>query len=126
MLKVISVQKINPQDRAADKKFYLQTISKDLVDIDRMATLIARQSTVSEIDCKAVITALAVHTIDQLEQGRTVHLGEMGTFKVGVSSEGVASEEEVSVDQIVKRRLNFRASPRMKKMLATVKSQLAS
>ena len=126
MLKVKAIQRQNPLNREAEDKYYLKVVSKDTVDIDRMSTIISRESTLSEIDCKSVILGLAVHLIDQLEQGRTVSLGDMGTFKVGVSSQGVATEDEVIVDLITHKRLNFRASPRMKKMLATVKSKLAS
>jgi predicted histone-like DNA-binding protein len=124
MLKLKAIPRVNPLDRTADPKYYLKTVAKDKVDVDRMATIISRESTLSEIDCKSVILGLAVHLIDQLEQGRTVSLGDLGTFTVGVSSEGVATEEALHVGLLTHKRLNFRSSPRIRKMLVSVKSEL--
>ena len=78
----------NPQDITAPEKFYAAAIGDGEIDLDRLAEKIAYQCTLTEVDCHAVLLSL-VHNISQeLNDGRIVRLGKLGTFQVGISSEG--------------------------------------
>ena len=108
----------NPQDLAATPKFYAIASSDGMVDIDRLSELVADGSTVRQNDIYAVIIGLVNAIQGELAQGRSVKLGKLGILSVGLSSEGLETEEEVNSSSIKAARLNYRSSRELKKMLA--------
>jgi predicted histone-like DNA-binding protein len=62
-----------------------------------------------------------LHNIaDELEQGKIVKLDKLGSFQIGIRSEGVATEVELSASAIKKAHINFRPDKRLRNMLANV------
>jgi len=82
--------------------------------------MISDQNTVTEADCYAVLISLEKNIITELGQGRIVKLGRLGTFQVGLSSEGFATSDEVTNNAIVKTRINFRPGKRMRSFLKDI------
>lgn len=124
MILIKSVQKVNPLDRTAEKKYYVQAVSTGEVDLERLAYLVSNQSSVNEGDCYNVILSLVHNIADELKQGKIVRLDRLGAFQIGVQSQGIEAEEEVGGHLVNKTRLNFRPSKRMKNMLASVDFRL--
>jgi predicted histone-like DNA-binding protein len=124
MVKVKTIERPNPQDRTAEKKFYVQAVSKGTTDLERLAYLVSHQSTVREADCYAVLLSLLHNIMDELKQGRIVKLDKLGSFQIGVRSEGVDTQEEVSSFLVKKSHVNFRPDTRMREMLDTMKFSL--
>ena len=59
-----------------------------------------------------------VHNVsEELKDGRIVRLGKLGTFQVGISSEGMTTEGEVDPSVITKRRIYFRPGKKLQKVL---------
>jgi len=114
MVRIIPISKSNPQDTTAVNKFYAQAVATGKTDLERLAYLVSNQSTVREGDCYAVILSLVHNIIDELKQGRIVKLDKLGSFQIGVSSEGVASIEEVGSNLVKDVRVNFRPDKRLK------------
>lgn len=108
MVQIRPVAKVNPRDLEADNKFYANVVTKEKIDLKRLAYLVSHQSTVREGDCYAVITSLLHNIIDELMQGNIVKLDDLGSFQVSVKSDGVATKEEVSQYLIKDIRLRFR------------------
>jgi predicted histone-like DNA-binding protein len=78
------------------------------------------------VDCHAVLLSL-VHNISQeLNDGRIVRLGKLGTFQVGISSEGMVTEEEVNSSVITKTRILFRPGRKLQKVLSDLSFRKAS
>jgi predicted histone-like DNA-binding protein len=119
------VQRTNPQDVTAPKKFYAQAIASDTTDLRELAELIASQSTVSRADCHAVLVALEDNIIRELQKGRIIRLGDLGSYQVGVSANGVITEEEVSANTIKKAKINFRPGIGLKAMLKSLQYKKA-
>jgi predicted histone-like DNA-binding protein len=120
MVKVKSIERPNPQDRVAANKFYAQAIATGTTDLERLAYLVSNQSTVREADCYAVLISLLHNIADELEQGKIVKLDKLGSFQIGIRSEGVATEVELSASAIKKAHINFRPDKRLRNMLANV------
>jgi predicted histone-like DNA-binding protein len=120
MVKIKAIERGNPQDAAAPKKFYAHAIASKKVDLERLAYLVSNQCTVRESDCYAVLIALQHNIMDELNQGNIVTLDKLGSFQIGVRSKGKALEEEVSAETVKSAHLNFRPAKRMRKMLTTV------
>lgn len=114
------VSRKNPQDMAAPEKFYAKAIADGEIDLDYLAQIISDQNTVTEADCYAVLISLEKNIITELGQGRIVKLGRLGTFQVGISSEGFATSEEVTSNGITKTRINFRPGKRMRSFLKDI------
>jgi predicted histone-like DNA-binding protein len=119
-VKFKSVQRINPQDVTAQKKFYARTIANGATDLDELSKLVASQCTVNRADCYAVLLALEANVIRELENGRIVRLGELGSYQLGVSAQGMLTDEEVNATTIKKARINFRPGAGLKAMLKTL------
>ena len=109
--------KKNPQDLLAPEKYYATAIADGVVDLDLLAELIADQCTVTEADCYAVLISLEKNIIRELGQGRIVKVGRLGNFKVGLSSEGMATADDVSSSSIKKTKILFRPGKRMRRLL---------
>lgn len=125
MVKVTTIARPNPQDRTAANKFYAQAISTGTTDLERLAYLVSNQSTVREADCYAVLLSLLHNISDELQQGRIVKLDKLGSFQIGVSSEGIANESDLTINAIKKAHINFRPDKRLKNMLANVRFTFA-
>ncbi|MDO6803812.1 HU family DNA-binding protein [Wenyingzhuangia sp. 1_MG-2023] len=126
MVEIRPIQKVNPQDLTAEKKFYAQAVATGTVDLERLAYLVANQSTVREADCYAVILSLVHNIVDELQQGRIVKLDKLGSFQVSVRSTGVETVEEVSTYSVKKAHLNFRPDTRLKEMLNNLRFKLVA
>jgi predicted histone-like DNA-binding protein len=114
------VSRKNPQDIAAPEKFYATAIADGEIDLERLAELIAYQCTVTEADCFAVLLSLEHNIISELGQGRIVRLGRLGSFQIGISSDGKATEDEVTSASIIKNRILFRPGKKLRNMLTTL------
>ena len=108
----------NPQDLNAPEKFYATAIGDGEIDLDRLAEKIAYQCTLTEVDCHAVLLSLVHNVSEELKDGRIVRLGKLGTFQVGISSDGMPTEVEVDSSVITKRRIYFRPGKKMQKTLS--------
>ena len=76
---------------------------------EQVAKRLAAESTVSPADVRAVLTALGGVMGDFMAQGRSVKLDGVGSFYFTAStvSNGVATEKEVSANQIKGVRVRF-------------------
>ncbi len=63
---------------------------------------------------------------DQLAEGKIVELGDFGTFRVGISSEGADLAEGVTARSITDVRVLFTPGKRFKQALDTAEFQKES
>lgn len=74
-------------------------------------------STVTGADIRAVLYAIAEIVPELLSEGQIVTIGELGNFRLSVSSEGSDIEEEVTKANIRKSRILFRPGSKFASML---------
>jgi predicted histone-like DNA-binding protein len=118
-----SVAKRNPLKLDEDPKFYALAVASGNADIDRLSELVADGSTVRQNDMYAVIVGLVNAIQGELKNGRKVTLGKLGTFSLGLSSNGVEEEDKLNASQITKARINYRPGNEIKDMLKTLRYQ---
>ena len=80
-------------------------------------------STVSTADTIALLEAFLTVVPDQLADGKIVELGEFGTFRISLSSDGADTADKVSADNITDVRVIFNPGKRFEDVLATLKFQ---
>lgn len=67
-------------------KYYAQIAHTSPVNLDVITDLVQAQSTVSAADVKAVLDQLQVIVQEQLRNGRSIRLGDLGSFRPTLSS----------------------------------------
>lgn len=125
-VKLKAVQRVNPQDVSAPQKFYAKAVSNGRTDLKRLAKLVAMQCTVNRADCLAVLAALEDNIIMELQDGKIVQMGELGTFQLSVNSMGSDTSEEVGTNSVKKARLNFRPGEELKNMLKNLSFRISN
>jgi len=104
----VLVERGNPQDPAAAKKFYAMAKSHGSVTLRQLSREIADISTVSPIDTLAVLEALLLLIPKHIADGRIVRLGDFGSFSLTLSSGGADTEETFRHELIRSNHIRFR------------------
>lgn len=100
-----------------EKKFYASPVTNGEVNIDELSELIEMISTVSAIDVSGVLKSFITVVPRELSAGKIVRLGDLGYFRVSISSEGYENAEDVSGKSVKKTRILFTPGKELKKML---------
>lgn len=93
MIKYVIQAKKNPLKKN-EVKYYPQAAPTTPVTLAQIVKRIEKRSTVSSADVKAVLDALQYEVIDALENGNTVRLGDLGSFRLTIKAEGAATPTE--------------------------------
>ncbi|MCI0554797.1 MAG: HU family DNA-binding protein [Anaerolineae bacterium] len=116
----------DPRDQNSQPKYYATAKSSGRADTNAIAKNINSISTVSSVDTAAVLEAFLMVVPDQLAEGKIVELGDFGTFRVGISSEGADLAEGVTARSITDVRVLFTPGKRFKQALDTAEFQKES
>lgn len=125
-IKLSVVQRPNPLDKEAPRKYYVSTQSAGEVDIEMMSEIISEKCTLTEADVLAVLTALTKEMSTNLMEGKIVRFGSFGSFQLGVSSNGVDSMDAVTRSLVKGVRVKFRPGKRIQESLLRLKYTVAS
>jgi len=109
MIKISTTERVNLQSPEEPRKHYGVAQSAGEIGLMDLAKKISKSTTIGVPDVYAVIMAMLIDIPENLLEGKLVKLGEFGTFRLTVSSEGADSAEEYSTTLIKKANLNFRA-----------------
>lgn len=116
----VLMQRVNPKDVTAPRKFYAVAKSTGEESTRQLATEISKRNGLSVADVFATIEALIDLVPERLEQGKIVRLGEFGSFSTSISSEGVEKQEDFTAANIKGNSMNFRPGKLVQKVLDTV------
>ena len=109
-------KKIATGKSAGMQKYYAMTAYDGEITLDHLAEKISRYSTLSRVDIVAVITALVDEVGEGISEGKIVRLGELGTFRLILNSEGVEDIEDFKPSMIKRTRVNFHPGQRIKRV----------
>ncbi len=119
------VQRGNPANQEAPKKFYPSIESSGRKTMRQLAGQISQISTVSSVDTMAVLEALLTIIPQELAYGNIVELGDFGNFWLKSNSEGVDTAEAVRSSQINAVLPRFMPGKEFKKVLDTIEFEKA-
>jgi predicted histone-like DNA-binding protein len=111
------VERGNPSNREAPKKFYPSIQSSGRVTTREMAEMAAQRSTLSTMDMMAAIESFMAIIPEQLTKGNIVELGEFGSFWLRSTAEGIESPEAVRSVQITSIMPRFIPGKQFKRTL---------
>lgn len=106
-----------------EKKFYASPVMNGEVSLDKLTKSIEKISTVSGADIRGVLYALVDVMVNSLDDGQIVRLGDLGSLRISLKSEGMATAEEVQHTSIKAASVIFTPGTRLKEMLNGVKFQ---
>ena len=99
--------------------YYPQLVTPVADDHMHIIERIEKKCTLASADVKAVVDALEVEIIDSLRQGRSVRLGDLGSFRPTLRcAAGVTEATLVGVGQIKRVHVVFHPSSRIRRALS--------
>lgn len=107
------------------KKFYASPVMDGEMTLADLTKSIEKICTVSGADIRAVLYALVDVSVDSLSDGTIVRLGDLGSLRASLSSEGKDKETEVTASAVKNASIIFTPGTRIKEMLAAAKFQKA-
>lgn len=114
------VERGNPNNREAPKKFYPSIQSSGRVTLRQLSQAVSQMSTVSSADTMAVLEALLTVIPQELSRGNIVELGDFGNFWLRTDTEGAETADVVRANQITGVLPRFNAGREFKKVLASI------
>lgn len=118
MLKYNVLARKNPINKSV--KYYAQLTSPNPINCSQLSSAISEKCTVTIHDVKAVLSALEQEIINNLRNGASVRLGDLGTFRATITSMGAPTRDEFVSKNIVRVNVRFLASPNMRHKLSVV------
>ena len=116
-----AVGKINPSKKTQPMRYYASMRSSGEIDVRLLAREIAQITTVSLPDVIAALESLVMVIPHHIEEGKIIRLGELGSLRLTLRSEGSATEEEVSAANIKAAKYIFTPGQDLQKTLKTLK-----
>jgi predicted histone-like DNA-binding protein len=120
MLNYRLIKRQNPRDPAAPRRYYAVGVAQGVTDVRELVDRISDLSTVTSIDTLAVLEALLKVIPKELSNGRIVRLGDLGTFRLTLKSEGSDQSENFNNSFIKGTNLIFRAGKLFRNVLKNI------
>lgn len=113
------VEKVNPQDRSK-KKWYANAVQSSKIGQKEIAKSIASKSSLTAGDIANVIQNLLEELPKELVKGNSVKLGDFGTFRISISSDGVENEKDFKASMIKDIRIIFTPGVEIKNAIESI------
>lgn len=114
------VEKVNPSDRLAPRKFYPSLQTNGRANQRTLALEAADRSSMSDADMAAALANMLALIPKHLAMGEVVDLGDFGTFRLSISSEGSETPDSVTSRNIKKVNVRFTPGPIFKEALVKI------
>ena len=125
MLKYKLIEKGNPRDLTAPKKFYASHVSSGRKTIKNISRDIEDKSSLSRGDISNVLDNLVDQIPKYLLDGQLVSLGELGSFRLTLSSEGAEQEKDFKSNMIKNVKIIFTPGKMLKDEVAKARFEKA-
>lgn len=114
------IERANPQNRQAAKKLYATPVNEGTTTKSDLSKEIVKASSLARGDVSNAIETMIDVIPKHLLKGKSVSLGEFGTFRISFSSEGVNSAEEFETSMISDLKIIFTPSVALKEQFRNV------
>lgn len=110
----------NPFDKDASPKAYATAQINGELSLKQLSKRVSSQTTVSRADVVAVLTATVDNLLEALCEGKQVDFGELGKFRLQLTSEGAATAEEFTANNITGVNIQFVPGEELKDLFAGI------
>jgi predicted histone-like DNA-binding protein len=118
VIKVKVISKKNPKEPEAPPRFYASAVHDVQMDLDMLATEVAERCSLRRADVHGVLIALMDLIPKELSNGKSIALGQLGTFAVNVMSAPAETAEEVSPGLVKGFKILYRSTKKFKKQMS--------
>jgi len=115
------IERGNPGDITAPKKWYASPVKTGTVTQKSLAKEISSRSSLTSGDVANVVQNLLDLLPTKLIEGNSVQLGDFGTFRISFSSEGAETTGEFTTDKIKGLKILFTPGTDFKKEFSSIK-----
>lgn len=112
------IQRVNPRDPQADRKWYLVPNRVEQKTEKEIAEALSKNTTLSRGEASLVLDELQLVILNALLDGYSVQMGDWGSFQLTVNCTGVDTEVDCTADKITSVNIRFRPGNQMKEALA--------
>ena len=103
------------------KKFYAIPVHDREITLEGLTQAIEKTSTVNGADIRAVLYAMVEEAVVGLNEGRIIRLGDLGSLRITLSSEGKDTAEEITAAAVKKAGVIFTPGVKLQSMLKNAK-----
>lgn len=121
MIQLKAIQRPNPKDATAPRKYYVSTQSAGEVTLETLSEAISEKCTLTEPDVLAVLSALTNEMKVHLMDGKIVRFGGFGSFQIALNSSGVDTIGETSKFQVKIAKVRYRPGVKIQNSLKLLK-----
>lgn len=125
MIKFKALARKKPGVKDGPIKYYASTVIDGEVGLLEICREIEKISTVSEADIMAVLTSLVSLVPEKLINSKIVRLGDLGSLRPSIGSNGFEKEEEVSRSSVRSNKVIFTPGKRVLKAMKTAEYKKA-
>ena len=111
------IKKTNPRDAKAPKKQYASPINTGKLTVRDLSKDVAARTTLTKGDIENVLTSCLEVIPTYLKIGMSVKLGDFGTVRLSIKSEGVDENKKYDASKIKGVKIIFTPSTELKKSL---------
>jgi predicted histone-like DNA-binding protein len=102
-------------------RYYAIPVQDRELSLDGLTQSIEKTSTVNGADIRAVLYATVEEAVRGLEDGKIIRLGDLGSLRVTLSSEGKETPEEITSSSVKKVSVIFTPGKKLREMLKNAK-----
>lgn len=107
-LEYVVTKRIFGFDDTKTEKYVAKSVGSGRVKFEKMCARVSRICGVHRKTVDLVVSGLVDMMADDIDDGKTVQLGEFGLFRPTIRTKSAATAEEVTASNIVTKRIVFR------------------
>jgi predicted histone-like DNA-binding protein len=115
------VERGNPANPTAPKKFYPSVVSSGRVSNQELVETAARETALDTADLLAALESFLKIIPREMAKGNIVDLGDFGTFWLRLDTRGEAAADDVAAENITDIKPRFSPGERFKDALSRIK-----
>ena len=112
------IERKDPRNPEAPGKYFVVIVFLSIIGSEEIASRISSSCSVTRLVCLAVLSALQEQIIYALQEGKRVHLGDIGSFRTVANGLGSDTAEKYDSAYITKLRVCFTPNAKLKKAMS--------
>lgn len=106
-LEYVVTKRVFGFDKTKAEKYVAKSVNSGKVDFSKMCAKVSRLCGVHRKIVDLVVSGLVDMMAEDIDDGKSVRLGEFGIFTPTVRSKSTSTQEEVTASTIVQRKIKF-------------------
>lgn len=115
-LKYVAAKQVFGFDESKTEKYVARQVISGQISFSKLCTQVGRH----RVTVQLVIAGLVDALINNLDDSKSVQLGEFGTFRSGIRAKAASAVEDVSAENIYRRCIIFAQEAALKEVMNKV------